>query len=83
MTSPIDVRPRRRGLALAVLAPAAEEFADLGDDPGMVALLSQLARAYMLNEEPELSLEAAERASKRPSEPTTSNWSRTSLIGLL
>ncbi len=54
--------PFRTTLALAVLEPASIEFADLGDDPGMVLLLSQLARAYMLNEQPLPALEVAERA---------------------
>ncbi len=54
--------PFRTVPALAVLEPAAEEFADLGDDRGRVALLGQLARAYMLNEEPERAIEAADRA---------------------
>jgi len=54
--------PFRTIAAIAVLEPAAEEFADLGDDPGAVALLGQLARAYMLNEEPARAVEAADRA---------------------
>ena len=54
--------PFRTVQALAVLEPAADEFADLGDDPGLVALLSQLARAYMLNEEHERAIEASDRA---------------------
>jgi len=54
--------PFRTQKALAYLEPAAQEFADLGDDRGFVELLSQLARAYMLNEEPGRSIEAADRA---------------------
>ena len=54
--------PFRTIAAIAVLEPAAQEFADLGDDPGAVALQSQLARAYMLNEEPARAVEAADRA---------------------
>jgi len=47
--------------ALAVLEPAADEFAALGADPGFVALLGQLARAYMLHEEPARAVEVADR----------------------
>ncbi len=36
--------------ALALAKPAAEEFADLGDDPGLAALLGQLARFEMLRQ---------------------------------
>jgi class 3 adenylate cyclase/tetratricopeptide (TPR) repeat protein len=54
--------PFRTIAAIAVLEPAAEEFADLAEDPGAVALLGQLARAYMLNEEPARAVEAADRA---------------------
>ncbi len=34
--------------AISTLEPVAEEFADLGDDPGLAALLGQLARFQML-----------------------------------
>ncbi len=54
--------PFRTGPALAMLEPAATEFADLGDDPSFVALLSQLARGYMLDEQPQRAIEAADRA---------------------
>ena len=37
-----------RDVALALLGPATEEFADLGDDAGLAYLLSQLARVQML-----------------------------------
>jgi class 3 adenylate cyclase len=47
--------------ALAVLEPAADEFAALGTDPGFIALLGQLARAYMLHEEPARAVEVADR----------------------
>jgi len=36
--------------ALALLEPAAVEFADLGDDPGLAMLLGQLARFQMLRQ---------------------------------
>ncbi len=61
--------PYRTEQALAVLEPAADEFADLGADPSFLAILGQLARGYMLTEQPErsvavadLALPAAERA---------------------
>ena len=40
----------RLDAALALLEPAATEFADLGDDPGLAALLGQLARFQMLRQ---------------------------------
>jgi len=40
----------RLDAALSLLEPAAEEFADLGDDPGLAALLGQLARFQMLRQ---------------------------------
>jgi tetratricopeptide (TPR) repeat protein len=46
--------------AIAVLAPAAEEFADLAADPVGVGLGAQLARAYFLSGELRRSIEAAE-----------------------
>src|SRR5450759_3588903 len=51
----------RRDQALAVLEPAADEFAALGTDPVFIALLGQLARAYMLHEEPARAVEVADR----------------------
>ncbi len=45
--------PFYTGQALAVLEPAAAEFADLGADPAYIDLLGQLARGYMLNEQAE------------------------------
>jgi len=54
--------PYRTEQALAVLEPAAQEFADLGADRGFVALLGQLARAYMFHEEPDRAIEVADRA---------------------
>jgi class 3 adenylate cyclase/tetratricopeptide (TPR) repeat protein len=53
--------PFRTEPALAVLEPAADEFADLGADPGLVALLGQLARGYMLHDEPERAIAVADR----------------------
>ena len=40
----------RLDAALALLEPAATEFADLGDDPGLATLLGQLARFQMLRQ---------------------------------
>jgi len=54
--------PNRIEHALAVLEPAAQEFADLGVEPSFVALLGQLARAYMLHREPVHAIEVADRA---------------------
>jgi class 3 adenylate cyclase/tetratricopeptide (TPR) repeat protein len=48
--------------ALAVLEPAAEEFADLDANAGFVELLGQLARSYMLHEEHERAVAVADRA---------------------
>jgi class 3 adenylate cyclase/tetratricopeptide (TPR) repeat protein len=48
--------------ALGILEPAAEEFADLADDPGYVAVLAQLARACMLTERYERAVAVADRA---------------------
>jgi class 3 adenylate cyclase/tetratricopeptide (TPR) repeat protein len=48
--------------ALGILEPAAEEFADLPDDPGYVAVLAQLARACMLTERYERAVAVADRA---------------------
>jgi class 3 adenylate cyclase/tetratricopeptide (TPR) repeat protein len=54
--------PYRTEQALAVLGPAADEFADLGADRGFIALLGQLARAYMFHEEPDRAIAVADRA---------------------
>ncbi len=54
--------PFRTEQALAVLEPAAEEFADMAADPGVIAILGQLSRAYMLNEEPDHAIQVADRA---------------------
>ncbi len=51
----------RTDAVLAILEPAAEEFADLGADPGFLAILGQLARAYMLGEQPERAVAIADR----------------------
>ncbi len=56
------IAPYRTAPALALLEPAAEEFADLGSDPGFLAILGQLSRAYMLTEQPVLSVAVADRA---------------------
>jgi class 3 adenylate cyclase/tetratricopeptide (TPR) repeat protein len=40
----------RLDAALALVEPAGAEFADLGDDPGLAALLGQLARFQMLRQ---------------------------------
>jgi class 3 adenylate cyclase/tetratricopeptide (TPR) repeat protein len=53
--------PFRTQQALAVLEPAAGEFADLGADAVYVALLGQLARAYMMNGDSERSIEVSDR----------------------
>ena len=53
--------PFRTEQALAVLEPAAEEFADLGADPAYVALLGQLARAYMMSVALDRSIQIADR----------------------
>ena len=53
--------PFRTGEALAVLEPAADELADLGGDPGYLALLNQLARGYMLSERAEEAIAVADR----------------------
>ena len=56
------VTPLRTEQAIALLAPAADEFSDLGLDPGFVALLGQLARAHMLGEASEEAIAVADRA---------------------
>ena len=53
--------PFRTEQALAVLEPAAEEFADLDSDPVYVALLGQLARAYMMHMDVDRSIQVADR----------------------
>jgi class 3 adenylate cyclase/tetratricopeptide (TPR) repeat protein len=53
--------PFRTVPAIALLEPAAAEFADLGADPDFVALLGQLARAYMMNGAHEPAIEVADR----------------------
>ncbi len=52
----------RTAEARAVLEPALEEFADLGNDPALVAVHSQLARACMLAGDHRRSIEMANRA---------------------
>jgi class 3 adenylate cyclase/predicted ATPase len=47
--------------AIALLAPAADEFADLATDPAGIALGSQLARAYFLHDDNRRSIEVADR----------------------
>jgi len=53
--------PFRTAQAIAILEPAAEEFADLGSDTAYVALLGQLARAYMMDGDGERSIQVADR----------------------
>jgi len=53
---------RRTAEAVALLEPAVVEFADLGNDPALVALHSQLARAYMFTGESRRAVEMADRA---------------------
>ena len=55
-------RGLRDDRALAILEPAATEFADLAGDPGAVALDSQLARALMVGEQHQRGIEVADRA---------------------
>jgi tetratricopeptide (TPR) repeat protein len=47
--------------ALALLEPAAAEFADLVTDPAGIVLLGQLARAYFMNEDNRRAIEIADR----------------------
>jgi class 3 adenylate cyclase/predicted ATPase len=47
--------------ALAVLEPAAEEFADLASEPAGIALGAQLARAYFLSDDNHRAIEFADR----------------------
>ena len=51
----------RSGDSIALLEPAAAELADLGADPAVIALGSQLARAMLLNTENERAIEVADR----------------------
>ena len=53
---------RRTAEGAALLEPAVAEFADLGPDPALVALHSQLARALMFTAENRRSVEMADRA---------------------
>jgi class 3 adenylate cyclase/tetratricopeptide (TPR) repeat protein len=53
--------PFRTEQALALLEPAADEFADLGADTAVVALLGQLARAYMMHGDGERSIQVSDR----------------------
>jgi class 3 adenylate cyclase/tetratricopeptide (TPR) repeat protein len=46
---------------IAVLERGSTEFADLDTDPGFVALLGELARAYFLHEDLEPAIEVADR----------------------
>ena len=52
---------RRLDRAAAILEPAAEEFADLVDDPSRLVLLSQLARAHFFIGNLERSVELADQ----------------------
>jgi class 3 adenylate cyclase/tetratricopeptide (TPR) repeat protein len=52
----------RTAEAFAVVEPAVGEFADLGDDPALVALRSQLARACMLTGDNRRAIEMSDRA---------------------
>ena len=47
--------------ALALLTAAPERFADMADDPGVVAMNSQLARAYFLTEDNSKAVAVADR----------------------
>jgi class 3 adenylate cyclase/tetratricopeptide (TPR) repeat protein len=51
---------RRTGQALALLEPAAIDLADLSDEPALVALRGQLARAYMFHDDNERAVEVAD-----------------------
>jgi class 3 adenylate cyclase/tetratricopeptide (TPR) repeat protein len=56
------VTGHRSGDAVALLEPAVAEFADLAGDPALVALQSQLARAYSFTGDRERAVEMADRA---------------------
>ena len=47
--------------SIDLLEPGASEFADLDDDPGFIALVGQLARAYFMHEDPARAIEVADR----------------------
>ncbi len=53
--------PFRTEQAVTLLEPAAEEFADLGTEAAFVALLGQLARAYMMRGDTERAIQVADR----------------------
>ncbi len=53
---------RRTAQALAVLEPALGEFGDLGGDPALVAIHSQLARCYMFSGDSRRAIEMTDRA---------------------
>ncbi len=53
---------RRTAEAVALLEPAVVEFADLGDDPALVALHSQLARACYFTGDDRRAVDMADRA---------------------
>lgn len=55
------IAPYRTAEALALLEPAAEEFADLGNEPAGIALGGQLARAYFLIDDSRRAIEVADR----------------------
>ena len=48
--------------AIALLEPALAAFEDLGDDPGLVLIEHQLARAYWFGEDPARAVPLADRA---------------------
>ncbi len=58
----VRLSARRTAEALELLGPAVVEFADLGSDPALVALHSQLARACMLTGDSRKAIEMADRA---------------------
>ncbi len=47
--------------AIAILVPAVEAFADLADDPAVIGLEGQLARAYFLADDNRRAIEVADR----------------------
>ena len=47
--------------AIALLVPAVESFADLADDPAVIGLKGQLARAYFLSDDNRRAIEVADR----------------------
>jgi class 3 adenylate cyclase/tetratricopeptide (TPR) repeat protein len=58
----VRLTARRTAEAVELLEPAVVEFADLGADPALVALHSQLARACMLTGDSRQAIEMADRA---------------------